>query len=201
MRIFLTVIIMAVAGAAVNAQSKGQASGWGSKRAGKGLTQSSASQSIQSPIASTEERSSRDDDDEKEVLEGTWRTTESFADGSVFRVLLTFGAGKNADNGVVNHSDELFFTAAPSCLPAQGVWKRNGTRRFIETAEGFCFDTNSGFAPSGKIKLRSSLRLNSHGNEFTGRLHIEGFDVADNLVFTDDADLRGVRMRAEPPPK
>jgi hypothetical protein len=201
MRIFLTLTIIVLTGAAANAQSNGQATGWGSKRAGKGQSPSTAIQSVDPISASTVQRSSRDEDDEKERLEGTWRATESFANGAVFRILLTFGAGKNPDNGVVSHSDELFFTAAPSCLRAQGVWKRNGTRRFIETAEGFCFDTNNGFAPSGKIKLRSSIKLNTQGIEFTGNLHIEGFDVADNLVFTDDADLRGVRMRAEAPPK
>jgi hypothetical protein len=185
----------------VNAQSNGQTTDWSSKRAGRGQSPSAAIQSADPLGASTAERSSRDDDDEKERLEGTWRATESFSNGSVFRILLTFGAGKNPDNGVVSHSDELFLTASPSCLPAQGVWKRNGTRRFIETAEGFCFDTNNGFAPFGKVKLTSSIKLNRHGNEFTGRLHIEGFDVADNLVFSDDADLRGARMRTETPPK
>jgi hypothetical protein len=87
----------------------------------------------------------------------------------------------------------------PSCLPAQGVWKRTGERSFIGTDEGFCFDSNSGFDPAGKIKFRYSINLNKQGTEFTGNLTVEGYDVLDNLVFSDTATLHGARMIAEGP--
>ncbi|HKZ81624.1 MAG TPA: hypothetical protein VJ124_25370 [Pyrinomonadaceae bacterium] len=140
-----------------------------------------------------------DDDDYGAVLEDTWRATETFSDGSVFRVLFTFGAGKNQSNGVVTHSDELFLVASPSCLTAQGVWKKTGRRNYTVTDEGFCFDTDNGLAPAGKIKFKSAIKLNRRGNEFSGNMHIEGFLVNGTLVFSDDAVLHGERMPVEAP--
>jgi hypothetical protein len=99
----------------------------------------------------------------------------------------------------VGHSDNLFFVPAPSCLPAQGVWKRTGDRTFIATDEGFCFDSTQNFAPGGKIKFKTAIKLNKQGTEFTGHLHFEFFDVFGNLIFSDDATLSGARMQAEAP--
>jgi hypothetical protein len=190
-RLFLILFVTVMVAAVASAQSK---HGWGKKTARRGLD---------TQAAKTNAGSQNGEDDDKNALEGTWRATETFASGDVFRVLFTFGAGKNANNGVVVHSDELFFVPSPSCLPSQGVWKRSGDRRFIATDEGFCFDSSGQpptFDPFGKIKFESSIRLNNQGTEFTGTMHIEGFDVDGNLVFSDDANLHGVRMRAEAPP-
>jgi hypothetical protein len=189
-RLFLILFVTAMVAAVASAQSKG---GWGNKTARRGaVTQTTEA-------TTTKAGPQNGDDDDRNSLEGTWRATETFASGDVFRVLFTFGAGKD-NSGTVAHSDELFLTAAPSCLSAQGVWKRTGERRFIATDEGFCFDTFNGFVPAGKIKFKSAVRLNNQGTEFTGTLHIEGFDVDGNLVFSDDAALHGERMRAEAPP-
>src|SRR6185369_13840855 len=57
-------------------------------------------------------------------IEGTWRATGSFDSGGSDIALFTFGAGARDDQGVVTHSDNLFFVPAPSCLTAQGVWKK-----------------------------------------------------------------------------
>jgi hypothetical protein len=205
-RIFLTLITAAVMATMVNAQSNDRNAGWAAKMAGKGQatgTRSIGAAATTSEAAATNARSESsedsDDDSDRGTLEGTWRATETFGDGSVFRILYTFGAGKNSKNGVVAHTDELFLVAVPSCLTAQGVWKRTGERKFIITDEGFCFDSEHGFAPVGKIKFEAATRLNNQGTEFNGTLHIEGFDVFDNQVFTDDAILHGVRMRAEAP--
>jgi hypothetical protein len=201
-RIFLALAITAIMSAVASAQSTGGSAGWGAKGAGKG--RAAGAERVESAGAKTRPESSLEGEEgggDGLRLEGAWRATETFGDGSVFRILFTFGAGKDADNGVVAHSDELFFTAAPSCLTAQGVWKRTGDRNFIATDEGFCFDTNNGFAPAGKVKFKAAIRLNEKGSQFKGTLHIEGFDVDGNLVFSDDATLHGTRMRAEPPPK
>lgn len=206
-RIFLSLITTAVMATMVSAQSNDRNAGWAAKMAGKGQAtgaRSTGAAATTSAAAATSARSESsedsDDDSDRGSLEGAWRATETFSDGSVFRVLFTFGAGKNSKNGVATHTDELFLTAAPSCLPAQGVWKRTGERKFIVTDEGFCFDTNNGFVPDGKIKFEASIKLNNQGTEFNGTLHIEGFLVDDTLVFTDDAILHGVRMQAEAPP-
>lgn len=187
-RVFLSLIMTAAMATVVSAQSNDKRAGWAAKMARRSQTGVLAT----GPSASIP--ASEADDDDKGRLEGTWRSTESFGDVA-FRVLYTFGAGKNPNNGIVVHSDELFLVAAPSCLNSQGVWKRTGERRFTATDEGFCFDTNAGFAPAGKIKFEAAIRLNQPGNEFDGTLHIEGFDVDGNLVFSDDAVLHGVRMR------
>ena len=206
-RIFLSLITSAVMATMVNAQSNDRNAGWAAKMAGRGQatgTRSTGAAVTTSGVAASNARneSSEDSDDDgvRGTLEGTWRATETFDDGSVFRVLYTFGAGKNSKNGVVTHTDELFLTAAPSCLPAQGVWKRTGERKVIVTDEGFCFDTLNGFAPDGKIKFEASIKLNNQGTEFNGTLHIEGFLVDDTLVFSADAILHGIPMLAEAPP-
>ena len=139
-----------------------------------------------------------DDPDDKSRIEGTWRATGTFGFGND-AVLFTFGAGKNPNSGITVHSDNLFFVPTPSCLPAHGVWKRTGDRSFIGTDEGFCFDSTSNFDPAGKIKFRYSINLNKQGTEFTGNLTVEGYDVLDNLVFSDTATLHGARMIAEAP--
>ena len=181
--------------------------GWGTKMANKGQT--TAAQITANAQSSQDSNDDRDDDgDNDRALSGTWRTIETFPDGFSAKVLFTFGAGKR--DGIVVHSDELFLVPAPSCITAQGVWKRTGERRFIATDEGFCFDTFGlvltpptfpSFAPAGKIKFDSAIKLNHRGNEFDGTLHVTAFDVDGNLVFTADGTLHGVRMRAEAPPQ
>ena len=185
-RLFLILFVTAIMATVASAQSRG---GWGNKTARGGAA---------TQAANTNAASQRAEDDDRNALEGSWRGTETFGPDS-FRLLYTFGAGKNANNGIVVHSDELFLTAGPSCLTSQGVWKKMGERRFIATDEGFCFDTFSGFVPAGKIKFKAAVTLNNQGTEFNGTLHVEGFDVDGNLVFSDDAALHGVRMRTEVP--
>lgn len=108
--------------------------------------------------------------------------------------LFTFGAGR--DNlGVVTRSDNLFFTAAPSCLPAQGVWKKApGKNSFVATDEGFCFDTFNNFAPAGKIQFRTSIQVDDNWTTFNGHTHLVAFDPDGNIVFEDEGDLQGTRM-------
>lgn len=110
-------------------------------------------------------------------------------------------AGRDDKNGTTVHSDELYLTGRPSCLPSQGVWRRTGDRTFVATDEGFCFDPFGSplFAPAGKIQFKSAITLNRQGNAFDGTMHIEAFDVNGVSVFTADAVLHGDRMRAEGP--
>lgn len=181
-KLFLLTCALALTSTVANAQ-------WSSKMERRGARP-------QDTNINTVKQSSEEDD--KTFLEGTWRGTETFGSDS-FKILYTFGAGKNANNGIVVHSDELFLVGSPSCLSAQGVWKRTGERRFIATDEGFCFDTFNGFAPAGKIKFKVGITLNSQGNEFIGTEHVEAYDPDGTLVFTTDGTLHGVRMRAEAP--
>ena len=127
-------------------------------------------------------------------IEGTWRVDGVFSGGNTDQALFTFGAGR--DNlGVVTHSDNLFFTAAPSCLPAQGVWKKGpGKNSFVATDEGFCFDTFNNFAPAGKIQFRTTVTVDDHWTTFTGNTHLVAFDPDGNMVFEDTGTLQGTRM-------
>jgi hypothetical protein len=127
-------------------------------------------------------------------IEGTWRVAGTFDSGNSDQALFTFGAGR--DNlGVVTHSDNLFFTAAPSCLPAQGVWKKGpGKNSFVATDEGFCFDTFSNFAPAGRIQFRTVVTVDDHWTTLTGQTHLVAFDPDGNIVFEDDGTLQGTRM-------
>jgi hypothetical protein len=186
-RLFLILLITAMMATIASAQSK---RGWGNKTASRGAS---------TQTGNTNSGNQNAEEGDRNKLDGTWRATETFGPNDVFKVLFTFGAGKDANNGIVVHSDELFLTGGPSCLSAQGVWKRTGERKFIATDEGFCFDTFNNLAPAGKIKFKSAISLNNQGTEFDGTMHIDAFDVDGNLVFSTDADLHGVRMRAEAP--
>ena len=185
-RIFLILLITAVMASIASSQSR---RGWGNKvvRSGNATTASA--------------NANQGEPGDKNALEGTWRATETFDPDDIFRVLFTFGAGRDGNNGTTVHTDELYLTGGPSCLPSQGVWKRAGDRAFIATDEGFCFDPFGSpiFAPAGKIKFKSAITLNNQGTSFDGTMHIEGFDFDGNLVFTADAALHGERMRAEAP--
>ena len=184
-RMFFSFLVMVVMATIAIGQSNRKRPDWSAKTSGT---------VIQGPAAAGKS----DDPDDKERIEGTWRARGAFSVGEDV-ALFTFGAGKNANSGITVHSDNLFFVPVPSCLPAHGVWKRAGDRTFIATDEGFCFDSTQGFDPAGKVKFKYSVKLNKQGTEFDGKLHVEGYDLNDNLVFSDDATIHGVRMLAEAP--
>jgi hypothetical protein len=182
-RIFLVFILTAVATTVGVAQSR---RGWGNKTV-TGAT-------VNASTSSREEAAPN-------KLEGTWRAIETFPDTSAFKVLFTFSAGRDEKNGTTIHSDELFLTGGPSCLPTQGVWKRTGDRTFTVTDEGFCFDPSSSpiFLPVGKLTFKSSITLNERGTAFDGIMHVEAFDPNGVSVFMTDGTLHGDRMAAEAP--
>jgi len=186
-KLFLILLATTLSVVTAAAQSK---KGWGDKTVG-GLPGANAK--VNAPNQSA-------DDGPKDKIEGTWRATETFPDNSVFKVLFTFSAGRDDKNGTTIHSDELYLTGGPSCLPSQGVWRRTGDRTFVVTDEGFCFDPFGSpiFAPVGKIQFKSAITLNRQGG-FDGNMHVEAFDVNGISVFTADAVLHGDRMRAEGP--
>lgn len=186
-RLCLILFVVTLTASATIAQSR---RGWGNKTVNSGNQRNSA--------ANAADRASADDGP---GLEGSWRATEAFPDDGIFKVLFTFSAGKDDKNGTTIHTDELYLTGGPSCLPSQGVWKRTGERTFVATDEGFCFDPFGSpiFAPAGKIQFKSAITLNRKGNAFEGTMHVEAFDVNGISVFTADAVLHGDRMRAEGP--
>ncbi len=149
----------------------------------------------------------------KYQLEGTWQVTATFTSAKAcesgnctpidvpppFKVLFTFMAGRNVNEGTLIDTNEFQLTPNPVCTPDQGTWARTGERTFIATHLNFCFDANNGYIPAGTSKIRDSITMNSQ-NDFTARQRVEGFDADGNLVFVGDVNLIGVRLRAEAPP-
>jgi len=76
-----------------------------------------------------------------------------------------------------------------------GEWVRTGDRQFAFTNASF------NYAPtgpvSGTVKTVGSLTLNNEGNEFTGRLRTQSFDLAGNLLTSFTASVQGKRIQVE----
>jgi hypothetical protein len=211
-RIFLALIVTAMLASVSTSQSNVKHSKW-EKLARLSQNHSSANQS---ESAVTIDRAAATDDSQtpldqtsiiaadtpKTRLEGTWIITQSMGRDFSETSFYTFGAGKDANEGVAAFSDQFLFVPNPSCLPGQGVWKRTADRSYIGTHESVCYDTDNGFAPAGFLKFRYSLTLNDPGTALTGRAHLEAFDPDGNPVpFSADLTLRGVRMQAQAPPQ
>jgi hypothetical protein len=132
-------------------------------------------------------------------LEGTWEISEILSFGSV-PSLFTFSAGPDADHGTVIMSDTYMFTANPSCINAQGSWKRIGDASFVGTHKAFCFDANNGFQPDGWQIWRYAVTLSADGNSLLGRSRLNLYDANGNLLSSTLETLQGTRMDAQGPP-
>jgi hypothetical protein len=131
-------------------------------------------------------------------LEGTWQTTVSFSDGFVLKVLFTFMAGRDENEGTLIDTNEFLLTPDPIGTPDQGVWQRIVDRSFIATHLAFLFNSADG-SPAGTAKVRDAINM-SDNDHFTGRQYVEGFDTNGNLIFSVQATMTGVRLKAQAPP-
>lgn len=136
----------------------------------------------------------------KAKLEGTWLATGKFGDGFVFTPLITFAPSSSDDEGTLVQTSNMDLVGPLSSSTGQGVWQKTAGRSFIASEQAFFFDATNGFAPAGTLKIREAITITDSGNEFTGRLHVEGFDTDGNQLFSDDVVLHGVRARPEAPP-
>jgi hypothetical protein len=138
-------------------------------------------------------------------LEGTWLVTAVTVEDpsqTPFKVLFTFMAGRDENEGTSMDTNDGELTSPIIGTPDQGVWRRTGDRRFINTHLAFLFDetaTPAG-APFGSAKVRDVITLDKKGNEFNGRQYVEVFDTQHNLLFVFNVIMHGVRVRAEEPP-
>jgi len=133
-------------------------------------------------------------------LEGTWEINEIFGPGSSDPALFTFSAGPDADHGTVVMSDTYIFTGNPSCIPAQGAWKRIGDRSFIGKHKCFAFDDNNGFAPDGWVIWRYAVVLSEDGSTAFGKTVLDFYDADGNYLFSSVGALQGTRMDPQAPP-
>jgi hypothetical protein len=132
-------------------------------------------------------------------LEGTWEVSEILS-GVAVPSLFTFSAGSDADHGTVVMSDTYMFTANPSCINAQGSWKRISNGSFVGTHKAFCFDADNRFLPDGWQIWRYAVTLTGDGNSLLGRSRLELYDANGNLVSATPLTLQGTRMDVEGPP-
>jgi hypothetical protein len=137
-------------------------------------------------------------EDSKKV-EGTWSATETCCDGAAtqFQYSITFGAGADADNGIVVQSDSGL---VGTCMNTQGVWQRVSERTFIATYEGHCSNASTTPATHYTIKFNASVTLDKSGKTFEGMESIYIISAA-NVVTAGPlmGTLQGVRMQAEAP--
>ena len=138
-------------------------------------------------------------------LEGTWLVTAVTVEDpsqTPFKVLYTFMSGRDENEGTSMDTNDGELTSPIIGTPDQGVWKRTGDRRFINTHLAFLFDetaTPAG-APFGSAKVRDVITLTRKGNEFDGRQYVEVFDPHGNLMLVFNIIMHGVRVQAEEPP-
>lgn len=131
-------------------------------------------------------------------LEGTWDVLLTLSDGSQFRGVLTVIPGITPDGGSVMHSTDVSLRPPHPTLPEQGVWRREGHRRFVASYRGFAFDEN--LQPFGRIGYRHAITLSKDAQSFTGQAVFEEIDRDGNVVFSDPAvQSYGVRQLAEGP--
>lgn len=133
-------------------------------------------------------------------VEGTWTAVETCCNGgdSQFQYSITFGAGADADSGVVIQSDSGL---VGTCMNTQGVWERVSERTFIATYQGYCSNAATATTPATHytLKFNTSITLDRSGKTFQGTESLtiisDGSVTAGPLTGT----LQGVRMHAEGP--
>lgn len=131
-------------------------------------------------------------------LEGTWDVLLTLGDGTQFQSVLTIIPGSTPDGGSVLHSTDVSLRPPHPTLPEQGVWRREGYRRFVASYHGFSFDEN--LQPFGRIGFRQTITLNKNAQSFTGQAVFEEIDRDGNVVFSDPAvQAYDVRQLVEGP--
>jgi hypothetical protein len=149
----------------------------------------------------------------KNRIEGTWQVTSTATSLQVcdangctpvdapppFKVLISFSAGRSANEGTLVDTSEFELTPNPVCTPDQGTWERQSDGSILATHLNFCFDATNGYAPAGPTKVRDRLTL-TDADHFTGRQYVEGFDTNGVRVVILEATLDGTRVHAEAPP-
>jgi len=183
-KILFALITLAMLLTAANAQSKK----FGNRHTAQAASSTPTNQSPQAAA----------DDGPKDKIEGTWRVDPEIFDD--LKGLLTFGAGRDANQGIIVSSINFSFAGPFSCINGQGTWKKAGDRSFIGTDEAFCFDSsNPGFLPAGKVKLRYAINLNKAGTQFDGTAQAEILDTFGNVLESFGGPVHAVRMQAEAP--
>src|SRR5436853_2208820 len=189
-RIFAACILTALLAVAASAQSNDRRALWtkyfGRNHVAAGIGSSSVDAEMQRDEPQIEAGITPGP---KGRLEGTWLATVTFTDGFALKVLFTFMAGKDENEGTLIDTNEFLLTPNPIGAPDQGVWQRTAERSFIATHLAFLFDSEDGGAPAGTAKVRDSITINDLGTQFTGKQFVEIFDVDGNLEVTFQATM------------
>lgn len=137
---------------------------------------------------------SNDNEDDKQVLHGSFLATVSVNEtGRTFKALDTFAPG----GGVI----VTFFNPTGAQNIAQGSWLRTGDREFALTLEGVSPDVT---LPSGQrvsfvsAKLQEKLILDESGDSFDSAFKDQFFDASGNVVRVGTGTVHGTRIVVEP---
>jgi hypothetical protein len=117
----------------------------------------------------------------------------------VFLVNITFDAGGPPPSMLIRQFTPNGGVVGPQASLLGGIvcgeWVRTGDHQFAFTNVSF------NYAPTGPIsatvKTVGSLTLNNEGNEFTGRLRTQSFDLMGNLLTSFTASAHGKRIQVE----
>ncbi len=133
-----------------------------------------------------------------DTIAGTWRVTvTSDTWPEPFRALLTF----DGDGSVIGSAQGDVLLApppgiAPVATAAHGAWERTGNRNFLFTFRQIFYNSDGSFA--GGAKIRNAAVMSKSGNEMSGQLVVDYYDINDNVVYTGTGTFTGQRMTAEP---
>lgn len=137
---------------------------------------------------------SNDNEDDKQVLHGSFLVTVSVNEtGRTFKALDTFVPG----GGFI----VTFFNPAGMQSIGQGSWLRTGDREFALTFEGISPDVT---LPSGQrvsfvaAKTREKLILDESGDSFNSVFQTQFLDASGNVVLTRTGTVQATRIVVEP---
>lgn len=145
-------------------------------------------------------------------ITGTWLVNINFNAGAANAVAQTSlpapGVRTQAPFVAVEtfHADGSFIETSltdyqpPAGPPGQGVWERTGNREFALTFYGVSLTDLLNPQLLGTYKVRSKLKLNRTGEEFSGPFVVEIYDATGNLVTTFDGTAQGRRAHSDPLP-
>ncbi len=130
-------------------------------------------------------RSNDENENEKEVLQGSFVVTIHVNQGGLtLKVLDTFSLG----GGVIATS----FNPSGALQTEQGAWRRTGDREFALTLKGI---SPASFV---RVKTREKLTVDESGDSFNGVFQSQFFDASGNVVFTATGTVQGTRIVVEP---
>jgi hypothetical protein len=131
-------------------------------------------------------------------LTGSWLVTATPPGGAPsFQGLMTFDPGGGF---VASAQGDILLIPPPGVPPiataGHGAWVKTGPREFLMTFRQIFYEADGSF--QGGAKIRQAVTLSQTGNEWSGRLTVEFFDAAGNVIFSGEGSGQAERIKPEP---